>query len=358
MPPPISWPSWINTVDPFNATTAMYITSDNCNAVAFGTYPVLGDQWIGRVLNNTDNSCTGLKWSLSLSQINWSANVNLEKKITMSKKVFDTSNGAVRISDGYMIDSAYDATVEKWNNELWVAFECYGIGQGMWASSSCVGPLLQDNTIDLSRTNVVIFGTHSSASVPKLLVYKGHLYLYWSSIVFDNETSLIMQRIVTRGAELAQESSEGRRLWVTGSMGKAFMADSPSAVEVWGLDPSDPRSNTSADMFQTVTDGTWIYFTGARGGSGCFGPGGTQSGCYRLTIGRTQNPLGYHSFNAELIPDSALPPNPQEYYRFVYRPDTGNTWLVGGNFLNPASLSGVMTGTWAFPWPENILKSQ
>lgn len=347
-----SWPAWANTSHPFE--NGLRVKGFGCNSVSFATHPALGDVWVARILNNTDPAdlCSGTTISLALAKMDWK-----KLRLQQLQKTFDTSAGGVPIGDGHIIASAYDPSVEAWNTELWVAFECTGPGL---RASSCVGPLASDQTIDRARTTVVVKGTSAdSASVPSLLSHQGHLYLYWTDV---HANQAVWSDITGWGTELTQEQSGLRRLLPKASDGTPIMTPlSPKGaltMEVFGLDPNDPRSNTTADIQSAVSDGTWIYFTGGRGGSGCVTPLGTEPGCYRLTIGRSKSPLAYHSFNQELIPDSILPPNPQEYYRFVYRRDKKSTWLVGGVFLNPANLPNVMTGMWAFPWPDNIRASR
>jgi len=354
-PPAQTWASRIDAARPFS--NGFPVQRFGCNSDSFGSIPELGNLFIGRIDNTDATTCNNQRWSLVLARMDWNAHA-----MTNIGTVLDTSHGLITLSDGFNIWSAYDASVAKWNGELWVAFECGG-PQGFGTAASCVGPLTSNLKLDTTRTVVVVNGgsavpgdaTLYSASVPELLAYQGHLYLYWTAVHLTQTTWL---DITGRGIELTQEPGGLRRLWAKKSSGmpagSAIFPNDPSVTEVFGLDPSDSRSNSAADIQDVVTDGTSIFFTGGRGGSGCLTPLGTQPGCYRLTIGKTSTPLGYHAFNHELIPDSVLPPNPQEYYRFVYRPDTKGTWLLGGNLINPANLQNVMTGMWAFPWPENI----
>jgi hypothetical protein len=103
-----------------------------------------------------------------------------------------------------------------------------------------------------------------------------------------------------------------------------------------------------------MTDGQTIYITGARDGTDCKGPGRPAPGCYRLTIGKTTNPLGYHAFNQNLIPDEYMPQSSAEYYRFVYRPEDGRTVLLGGMLRNPQGIPGALSGIWAYVWPTDL----
>jgi hypothetical protein len=331
-----------------NRNDSFKVIGFGCNSVSFGFDPSLGDYCIGRSLSH---GCRGT-WSLVLAQIDWQNHC-----LNYIHDVLDTRNGLVSISGGERVRHAYDAQVMAWDNEIWVAFECSGVGINR--AASCMGPLNNNLVLDTARTNVVIEGGddrkyHYSASVPKLLAYKNRAYIYWDRI----KSELVGRRRVDTtawGVEI-KKRSDGK-FWAVDSNGKtvrSMTSNNPAAVEVFGVDPSDPRSNGVADLFQTITDGQTIFMTGARGGADCTGPAGSAEGCYRLTIGKTTNPLGYHTFNQNLIPDRYMPKSSAEYYRFVYRPDDGKTVLLGGMSRNPQGIPGALFGTWAYVWPTNL----
>jgi len=328
-----------------NPADSTKFTGFGCNAVSFASDPSLGNYCIGRLKSR---GCRG-PWSLVLARINWAY-----QRFEYVQHVFDTRNGPVAISGGKRVSNAYDPQVMAWDNETWVAFEC--TGEGINRAATCMGPLKKDLTLDTSRTNLVIQGAddryyHYGASVPKLLAYKHRAYIYWTRI----KSTLPPRRPVkidTWGVEI-KKGSDGK-FWAVGSAGRSMASNDPAAVEVFGTDPSDPQSDSLADLFQTITDGQTIYITGGRGGSGCFAPGGLSAGCYRLTIGKTTDPLGYHGFNQNLIPDSYLPRDADQYYRFVYRPSDNKTVLLGGIFLNPQHIPGAPVGIWAYVWPANL----
>jgi hypothetical protein len=222
-----------------------------------------------------------------------------------------------------------------------------------------MGPLKRDLTLDTTRTNVVIQGGddryyHYSASVPKLLAYKQRAYIYWD-IIKSRLADRKRVNTTAWGVEI-RKGADGK-FWAVGSgrSGRSMASNDPAAMEVFGIDPSDSESDGVADLFQTVSDGQTIYITAARGGSDCTGPGGLAAGCYRLTIGKTTNPLGYHAFNHNLIPDAYLPKSSAEYYRFVYRAEDGKTVLLGGTLRNPRRSPGALVGMWAYVWPTNLL---
>lgn len=363
-----SWPpSWLSSIDNLISPSSWTsIGGFGCNSVSFGTSPVLGDIYIGRNLNRHCDGTSAL--SLVYVFMNWSSTSLQQKRV-----LIDTSLGAISLSDGNQITNAYDASVMVWNNEIWVAFECYGYPNFQHqGASGCVGPLNKDMSLNLSRTVAVIGGTSfnpndvygRSASVPKLLVHKGIPYIYWSVVKYLKSDPNAGVDVTSRGVELAQESGGLRRLWakVNGQPKGSYLAsDDPASVEVFGVNLSDTNSNKAADLFYTVSDDNYIYFTGGRGGDGCLlTTGGINiwaNGCYRLTIGRATNPLGYHAFNENLISDNYLPQNPQEYYHFVYRPNDGRTVLIGGNFLNMLNNPSLNSGTKFFVWKDNLLSN-
>lgn len=334
-----------------NRNKSIKFTGLACNAVSFGCDPSLGDYCIGRELTQ---GCRG-PWSLVLSRIDWP-----RQRIEYVQHVLDTRNGPVPISGGEKVRNAYDAQVMAWNDEIWVAFEC--TGQGINRASTCMGPLRKDLTLDTRRTNVVIQGAddgtyHYSASVPKLLAYHGRAYIYWDRLKWKWVDHKLVA-ITAWGVEI-KKGSDGK-FWAidsAGHTGRSMNSNDPAAAEVFGLDVSDPRSNGVADLFQTTTDGHTIYITGARGGRDCTRPGDVATGCYRLTIGKTTDPLGYHVFNQHLIPDEFMPESSAEYYRFVYRPDDGKTALLGGMLRNPQHIPGAPVGIWAFIWPSNLFSA-
>jgi hypothetical protein len=288
---------------------------------------------------------------------------------------------AQTIQDGYVIYTAYDPSVITYDGELWVAFECTYVGAH--AADSCMAPLITNGDatgahwhVDAARTTVVVsdgsanpydFYAHA-ASVPKLVVFQGSVYLYYSSGRFWKDGGV---DINVRGVKLWQVAgSTGKVFRVNGLTQPAFAYDDSTSVEVMGVDPGDPLSNRVADAFGAYTDGTYIYLTGAvGGGADCPDPGGNGPGCYRLSIARTALPVGYHSFNSFRVPDSSLPVNPQEYTRQLFVPSElidpresiapqGDSYFMGNYFKNisgydptnavpPSTIS--VHGMWMYP---------
>jgi len=310
--------------------TGRPISTYGCNAVALATTPALGNTYVGRRMNSAPgNPCGGMYWSLVLAQMDWNLGT-----LAVSSTLVDTSAGGVTLGDGTTIESALDPAVATWQGQTWVAFECEYRG----ITSTCAGPLRSDNTFDYAHSRVVVSGdTSGSASDPKLLVFQGSFYLYWSRVDLSRQT------VTTRGTSLSVQN------------GTLYAQDygASGGTEVYGLSADNPGI---ADLFQTATDGTTIYLTAGKGGTGCTWPLAGTPGCYRIAIGKTTTPLAPDCFNAaSWIPDSELPSNPEEHYRFVYRPSDGATVLLGGNGVAPTLPNGALGGTWAFTWPENLL---
>lgn len=309
--------------------TGQRVSTYGCNAVAFAGMPAFGNTYVGRQMNApAANPCGGTYWSLVLAQLDWNS-----MAITASSKLVDTSAGGARLGDGTIVQSALDPAIATWQGVTWIAFECeYG-----GITSTCAGPLNADRTFDFSHSRVLVSGdTSGSASDPKLLVFQGNFYLYWSRVNFANQT------VTTRGTQISVND------------GSLYASDygSGGGVEVYGLTSDNAGV---ADLFQATTDGTTIYLTAGKGGAGCTQPLSGTPGCYRIAIGKTSTPLALDCFNAaDWVPDADLPAAPEEYYRFVYRPADGATVLLGGNGAAPQT-GGALGGTWAFVWPTPLL---
>ncbi len=214
----------------------------------------------------------------------------------------------------FKVDSGYDQSAVIYNNEIWTAFECYGNSRGLGGKlgfgmgfyqaksdtvSACIAPynpMLQK--IDASRGTIPILGgstvpgdAHTfSASVPKLLVHKGRIYLYWSTTEVDRHSGK-WYKISIRGIELEQEHGGQKRLWAKGFIGKEIIANNPVTSEVWapGQQSDD---NTLVDAYQLVSDDEYVYILGNTGGSGCVSPIDPIEGCYQFSISRSHTPLG------------------------------------------------------------------
>jgi hypothetical protein len=317
-----------------------------CNSDAWYQIPGYPKLFAGRYIESnqctTDGSVPDGLMTLGMAQMNWSTHgfAWVKKPLlayTQSASVLSGDGSyytvpAQTIQDGYVIYTAYDPSVISYDGELWVAFECTYIGAH--AADSCMGPLITngDTTgahwyVDPKRTTVVVSDGSANpydvyahaASVPKLLVFQGSVYLYYSSGRFGADGGI---DINVRGVKLWEVGgSTGKVFRVNGLNQPAFAYDDSTSVEVMGVDPGDPISNRVADAFGAYTDGTYIYLTGAvGGGTDCPGLGGTAPGCYRLSVARTATPLAYHAFNSFRVPDSSLPVNPQEYTRQFFVP--------------------------------------
>jgi hypothetical protein len=222
--------------------------------------------------------------------------------------------------------------------------------------------------MDLSRTYVVVDGRSAdprdkfvySASDPKLLAFGGRLYLYWTAVKYwyppgARKRELI--NITTRGMELEQERTGLRRVWGKGSAGPVASYDPARNIQVWGVEPGDPRSSQTVDMFSIVPIGGRIYATAGVGGSGCLVPEGQSSGCFRPVISVSDIPLGRDIFNHHVLPEELLPSNAQDYLRIFRKPD-GSLFMIG-NFRKPnpsaAAERAVTPGPQWLSFPMNAL---
>lgn len=311
------------------------VTAAGCNAVAFAQVDPGSDLFLGRELNS--GTCAGTNWSLTLNRM-----VN-GSSLQRQARILDTATPVPVPGGRFTITTAYDPSTVVFGGQRWVAFECHGVGFGPMAAS-CAGPLSDDGrSVDRSRVSVLVDGgnvtagsTHVySASVPKLLVHGGSLYLYWSAVHASNNGATWVD-ITTRGIRLAVN---GGRLFPAGRS-SPIKPNDPSSVEVWGT-TSSSRGNTVADVFQVVSDGSSVYAIAGVGGSGCLTPSSPVTACYRLAISRATSPLAARTFNnGTRVPDSSLPANPQEYTRLAQLSD--GSWTLMGMLL---AQSGPKDGT-------------
>jgi hypothetical protein len=244
---------------------------------------------------------------------------------------------------GAIFHHTYDPDIVFYHGQYLVSFECVisnKMEYGIQGTSSCIAaydPVKQE--LDLNHTNVVVSGKQVtsggqnevySASVPQLLVFEDKLFLYWSAVAIRQRK---FQRIAVEGAELSADT--GGFYWVKGVGHLEYSTDAP-AIEVWGPDPDNPKSNTSVDIKSLwVHKNTVIALTALGGGGvgGCAKPSGSQPGCFRMAIATSSSPLGYHIFNKALVAESRLPTNPIGYTRPIrYSRDK---WSILGAFYRP-----------------------
>jgi hypothetical protein len=333
-------------------SAATTVTIPGCNAPSYAQLPGNGNAlFVGREQNaqlSSPPACTGTSsWHLVLSTMDWSASPP-SLSIT-NHALFATPSPGVTIASGQTIFTAYDATVMSYGGEEWVAFECaFSGGQTV---SSCVGPLVETGSpsswyVDPARTTVVVSGTSiNSASVPKLLVFQGTPYLYYTTVTFSNGS---WTGAPTRGVQLQESSgANGNVIWPAG-MTSAVSALGAATVEVFSLDPLDPISSGYADGSGVYTDGTYVYMLAGLGGdvsNGCvLASGGLNpnvAGCYRMAVGRASTPLAVHGFNEYRIPEYLLPDNASQYPRVVVD-GSGELEVMGSFYTTPTNVPAAL----------------
>ncbi len=368
-----AWPAWRDLVLPFTAgirSRDRYAgTPESCNNVSvYAGSPLLGDFLVSRQLQN---GCDPGRWKLVGVKPSWSDTL---VEFTKMSDVFNPTASGTAIGDGTVIFSAYDPTAMDYDGRTWIAFECFSPSIGVGA---CMGPLTTNHTLDIKQTFVMVNAneaykndTHAhSASVPKLLSFKGKQYLYWTDvrrrlktgIPWSTDYSDAGTYLNTKGIGIAYDT-QGKRFYPIDAKGDfikgRFTPNDSRAVVVADIDPNDVRSNRVADVATVATDGTYLYAVLAEGGGDCLAPTSPAEGCYRNTISRTTSPLAYNTFRSDLMPEEYMPKVYQAYPRFAYRSDTKSTWMIGGQFVNPLLLPDQPVGKWAFPWPDNIAKPE
>jgi hypothetical protein len=306
-----------------------------CNSVAFSQIPGHRDLFVGRLKENTGpDGCSGDNWALALFEMNWKDS-ELRFVRYLLRPPFPIPG------DDRVIQSVYDPYAVGFKGEVWVAFECAAPG----SVSSCIGPLDLDRGIPVNRVSAPASGGPESksdawsvsASDPKLLVFRGHLYLYWTVIRSDEHRWIDG---TTRGVELIEDDSPQKRLWAKNAVGRRMRAnDTQLTAEVWSPTANDALSNSIADVFGVYTAGNAIFAVAGLGGSGkapgeeCLTPEGNSFGCFRLAISRASEPLESHAFNGSSVHAVGFPGNPQEYSRIIEGPD-GGLFMMGA-YLDP-----------------------
>lgn len=275
--------------------------------------------------------CDMVSWQLALVQVtDWGSLSFKFVKTLLWPNAHDDRFPKTPIQNGkYVLDQTYDPTVAMLDGELWVSYECTGVGM---ATSSCISPLTgsvgPDLSLDLSRTNIVVVATDSNkaASVPKIFSFKGKSYMWFDYYKVN------VGYIEARGVEIVKDSSS--RYWAVGQSDSLSM-DDPSTVCVW--QPSG-QDSAIADVFgiAPTTDGNHLIISAGIGGSGCGNPASKSNGCYRMAVGRTNFPLGQHLANEVMLDGSTLPDNALEYAKLIAIQNGGPT-VMAAHFIPPDS---------------------
>ncbi len=333
------------STSPTKAQTPVKISY--CNSTNIKQIPVERNLFLGRRINaDPIHSCNGSTSTVSLFQMDW-------KKRELDF-VRDVLSVPITLSDD-QITTAYDPTVTKFHGELWMAFECAGIGPHLTngGASSCIAPLNPSTYMaDLTRLTIAVQGEPLSrskdgysASVPKIFTFKGVPYLYWSAVkTINGPDGRLGVGSVTRGARLTQEPDGLRRLWLA-DLPRTPARSSNVGVEVLGIDPTSSLSDAVMDGFDVLTYKNQIFLTLGAGGKGCTTPASPVYGCYRLQIRFSSAPLTVHGFNRNILVSPILPFNPGEYSSF-FRDLSGKYGIIGAYF------DPIVNGS---PKPSNVL---
>lgn len=338
-----------------------------CPSFSFSQIPRSPNLFVGKLKTSTDQGVCAGHVTLALFSIDWDTHV-----MTLLHPLME-----VPVSSGpSIIADAYDPYVAEFGNEDWVAFECGG--PHIPGTSSCVAPLVgKADHIDTSRLSIPIVGLDNdpkspwiySASTPKLLAFKGRLYLYWSAIQVDKAPPHRWNSVETRSAEMEIEkgSNGARQVWAKGRPGRPMPSHAPGYnVTVMSPSKDDPYRNTSVDTEGLYVLGNHIIVLSSVGGTGpdgnasCTKPLDKSPGCFRLEITRTSNPLADDSFNEQVLVSPTLPANAVEYPRIVKSPD-GQTYLMVNTHpvqvaAAPASGKTLATGYLLIPFPVEALR--
>lgn len=323
-----------------------------CNAVRF--YPIPKQigyyfQRTGIHLKDKNQPCSFQEFGIRIAQLNESVQPPLFKPGAFVFAPPPPTVGINFTKGKFKVDSGYDQSAVIYNNEIWIAFECYGNARALGGMlgfsmgfdkaksdtvSACIAPYNPiSQQIDASRGTIPILGGSTlpgdphtfSTSVPKLLVHKGRIYLYWSMTEVDRHTSK-WYKVSIQGIELEQERSGQKRLWGKGFLGKEILANDPATSEVWGSG-KQPDDNTLVDAYQLVSDDEYVYILGNTGGSGCVSPIDPIEGCYQFSISRSHTPLGKDVFTRNKL--NHFPVRNTAAYTFFDQDANGVTSIIG-----------------------------
>lgn len=323
-----------------------------CNAVRFYPIPKQRGYYFQRYgihLKDKNQPCSFQEFGIRVAQLNESVHPPLFKPGAFVFAPPPPTVGIDFTKGKFKVDSGYDQSAVTYNNEIWTAFECYGNARALGGrlgfsmgfdkaksdtASACIAPYNPiSQQIDADRGTIPILGgsiipgdTHTfSASVPKLLVHKGRIYLYWSTTEVDRHTSK-WYKLTIRGIELEQERGGQKRLWAKGFLGKELIANDPVTSEVWGPGQQSD-DNTLVDAYQLVSDDEYVYILGNTGGSGCVSPIDPIEGCYQFSISRSHTPLGKDVFTRNKL--NHFPVRNTASYTFFDKDVKGVNSIIG-----------------------------
>jgi hypothetical protein len=78
-------------------------------------------------------------WRLGLLKMDWDSHKLSFVKILLDPNAHDDNAPKTPIQGGkFVLDSTYDATAAVLNGEIWLSYECAGVGFG---TASCMSPL-------------------------------------------------------------------------------------------------------------------------------------------------------------------------------------------------------------------------
>jgi hypothetical protein len=270
-----------------------------CNSVAFSQIPNHPDTLMGRVqATSNPGECAPPKtpYTLALFHMDWQ-----KHKLSLIRELFSVP---MQLPGGRTLASAYDPYVIQYRGHYWLAFECVVPGPKSHASI-CTSQLdyktfaFVPSTITVTvagvirdRENVML-----SASVPKLLVSSGRLYMYWTVVRQDFE-SREFTALAQRGASM--EVTAGR-IYASGSQGRAVITDDPVlTVPMIGDagsvgDMFDVKSNKDGSVLAFATEGNIMDAEGKA----CLNAIGTGEHCYFPRLARSPSPLTPMGFSAK-----------------------------------------------------------
>lgn len=315
-----------------------------CSATAFSQIPEHPRLFLGRIqATKSPNECApaNTPYTLALFEMDWSS-----LKLSLVRPLLYMPTN---LPGGARIGSAYDPYIVKYAARLWLAFECAG-PQLKRHVSICTAQIDERTlTIIPSSLTIAIGGKMDrrknfllSASVPKLLVSKGQLFLYWT-VASQDFRSRTFNALTQRGA--AMDVSSGK-VCAANSRRQTIDTDDPLHSVAMTSD-----SSVVGDVYDIIgkKDGSIVALATSgevkdKGGGICVDPSGNGAKCYFPKVVRSPHqlsPLGFSARNDVNIPVGI--DAPATYVRLIKDPN-GRFAILARTFGKFGSPNGL--GVW------------
>lgn len=315
-----------------------------CPSAAFYQVPGNRDLFIARTRQISDrDQCLVSKvsptpYTLALFHMDWKkTDLSFASSILVVPAPIPLQNG------GPMeITNALDPTAALFEGTIWIAFECSVAG--IYDNSSCVAPYnSEEKTLDISHASVPIRGQEVngqrfSASIPKLIVIDGSLYMHWTVVQHGMQANTFKQlsnrmvrvTVSDRGLIVPMMKQGPNPGWI-------FSTDLRS-VELQGESGDQNVTDSIVEVEDVVqTDGRILFTSALSGdeltsGNRCLDQTAFIAGCYRLNVSAASSPELSNS-RPVVSTKVHIPWNPVGYAHFIHT--DRNDLAIMATFLPP-----------------------